>query len=324
MIDIAKAPWNAPSDGSDATQAIQAALRSDDPDVLFPSGMSFKVKKLMIPSATRLHMQGATLWGSDQGEVNNWLLATELGATGIRILGGVLRGDTQENPLTRFSVLLRLDDAEDVVVDGLEGRGAKTEALSITGNRGCERIYVRDSKFLNCRRGGASVVHGSEIEFLGCEFSGNSGNPGAGCDVEPNSGQQVDGVRFIRCQFNDNQKGLYAHKGLGLAGENYSVIGCEMEGNKEYGAIFNSIHRALIAGCTFAASPIGVSIGSNTEAARASDIRFIDNLVVGCGRALILAGIKDSYIIKNELCGRIEEPVLGTSGDMVFLGNSRI
>lgn len=323
MIDVTASPYNAACDGTDASVALQAALRDPDPDVRFPSGMSFCARKLMVPSGKRLHMTGARLYSQDV-VLNQWLLATELGARDIKIIGGMLEGDARTVPTTTFSVLLRLDDAEDVVIDGLTGRFAKTEVLSITGNRGCRKIYIRDSSFLGCRRSGASVVHGDDIEFVGCKFDGNTGNPGAGCDVESNANQDSKNVRFMRCTFNDNTKGLYAHPGLGLPGANYSVIGCEALRNATHGAILNSIQGLLVSGSTFAGSPLGVSIGSATEARRASGVNFERNVIQLCSRGLVLAGVRDSYFLDNAHCGVIETPVLGTSADVIFLGNRRV
>lgn len=71
-------------------------------------------------------------------------------------------------------------------------------------------VRVKDSDFLRNGRQGCSIVGGHNISFENCRFSDTGkgditdNTPGAGVDIEPNTGRYVSDVRFSGCYFENN------------------------------------------------------------------------------------------------------------------------
>lgn len=131
------------------------------------------------------------------------------------------------------------------VVSGITIRNVKvanvrTDGITIGGNSGAQpsNILVQNLWVDNAYRNGGSAIYGTQIAFVDCRFTGTTGAaPGAGFDVEPDTGLSVTDIYFTRCQFTSNAgNGLYAQTALV---NRVTVTDCQAVSNGSNGIVIN-------------------------------------------------------------------------------------
>jgi hypothetical protein len=242
----------------------------------------------------------------------------------VRLEGGELVGDPEPRTGLEWSIALRISEAVGVNVVGARFRNWRTDAIWI--GDASAGVVIADVSVQGSGRSGISVVHAADITIERCVLTDTrpGANPGAGIEVEPNSGgERVDRLSIIDTEARGNEVGFYLQPGHGTPGSDYRVIGCRLYDNRKFGLIVNSVSRAVIIDNSILNSPIGASIGSATADRRAARVTVEGNRI-DCPRPLILAGVRDSRLEGNDLCGgRIESVALGIAGDMVIRNEVR-
>jgi len=138
----------------------------------------------------------------------------------------------------------------ELTIQDVNVTAAATDGLTVGGNAGATVNNVRfiRVKSSGAKRNGGSLIHGTNIEFVDCEFSSASGAaPQCGFDVEPDAGLSVNGVKFVRCLFFSNAShGLAINTTLAT---NIEAVDCRAYSNTENG--FNALFggNVIYSGC---------------------------------------------------------------------------
>src|SRR5262249_17933476 len=129
----------------------------------------------------------------------------------VTITGGTLVGSRLGTPAWAIGILA--DDSTDLLFDKVTLRDFWLDGITLTGNLGCARVWVRGATVTNSRRTGIAIVHASSVTVEASTFAGSRGqSPEAGLNVEPNTGESVSGVRILRCTMTGNANaGIYLH-----------------------------------------------------------------------------------------------------------------
>ncbi len=317
-MDVTRTPYFVPIDGTDATASFQASMTDSDADLLVPAGTSIRVNGIKIPSGRRLHMTGATLVTGSAPRMSS--LETAVGATDVRIFGGHII--CIEPPIGVLGgVGVRGNDCQDLWLMDLCVEGWPVDCAYVGGNVGCRKVRIERCVFRFPSRSCLSVSYAEDVVIIGCEFTDTVGDPGAGCDIEPNAGCQVSNVVVSDCISARCNVGVYVQRGKGKRSDLVAVTNCEVRDCKRAGIIVSEADRAIVYANRVSGAPIGINVGANTESMRTADATIARNVVTDSLRPLILAGVRDSQIIGNTLSGWIQMPALGVGGDMVFLRN---
>jgi hypothetical protein len=296
------------------TAAIQAAVDALLPGqtLSFPAG-SYLIetdKGVRLKDGIRLDLGGATFLGPNVDGARCRIFEIQ-GAKDVEIRGGTLVGSRSGSP--QWGVGILASDAEDLLIEGLTARDFYFDGILLTGNRGCERVVVRDVVAENNRRTGLAVVHAGDVTVERSTFRGTRGqSPEAGVNCEPNEGEQVRNLAFKGCSFVGNANvGLYVHPGLGLGALEVSVSDSVVEDNG-YGIIMNGVDGAAILSTRVVRNrkkgSSGIVFGDDTRRAVASGNVLQDNL-----RGILVAGSKDVEIRSNTVTGPGPMPPDGIS-----------
>lgn len=289
---------------ADDTFAIQSCIDTYR-ECFFPAGKVFKLdgaRGLKLPSGCRLEMEGATFEVPNVGPRSR-ALETVPGSSGIRLRGGLVRGSRTPVAGLQWAIGLRIDSADDVLVEHMVFEDWYFDGLWIGGNSPSKNIHINQVDIYNSRRNALSVCNATNVNIYRSIFSDSQGqDPQSGIDVEPNANERVTGLTVVDCLFSSNSKGLYMHKGKGLAGEGYRILNCIFTSNLEYGLIGNSVDRLSVEACSIINSKVGASFGAKTKNLRLFDNEFSQI----ANNSLVLAGVDGALVAGNSgLTGKI-------------------
>jgi hypothetical protein len=286
------------------TDAIQAAVDALRPGqtLRFRAGTYLidTAKGVRLKDAIRLELGNATLVGPNVDRARCRIFEVQ-GRQGVQIRGGTLRGSRTGSP--EWGVGILASDSVDLVVEGVTLRDFYFDGILLTGNRGCRRVAIRNVVADNNRRTGLAVVHARDVVVDGSRFSRTRGqSPEAGVNCEPNSGEEVRGVRFTRSSFLANANvGLYAHRGMGAGVFDVSVADSVVEDNG-YGIILSAVDGATVVTTRVSRNrgkgASGIVFGEGTKRAVARGNRLEDNT-----RGIFSAGAAGTEIRSNTVIG---------------------
>lgn len=310
---------------ADHTAAIQYALDTQSLVVLGPSLWCVNgVTGLNLGSNTTLIADGATLQirpGCAIPQVCK-ILQTRPGATNWRIRGGLWLGDL--TPAIGFSIGIRIDQAEDGIVEYVTLRNWRSDGLQITGNSPSRRIELSHITSEFAVRNGISVVNADDVTIHHSVFQDVTGNnPGAAIDVEPNAGGVVNNLLVFKSTFRRARVGIYDQKGQGLPGANHTYVDNLITDNWLIDIVMNCVVDGMIHRNTVSNSPLGITVGGFAAPQNCQSVEpiVIANRVSGATNGIRFAGALRPIAIGSVMPGPIQSVGLGTSGDTVFLRN---
>ena len=303
--DLSVTSFGARGDGvTPDTDAIQAAVDALHPGqtLRFPKGIYLieTNKGVRLKDGTRLDLGESTLRGPNVDRTRCRIFEIQ-GRRDVQIRGGTLEGSRSGSP--EWGVGILASDAEDLVIENLTLRNFYFDGILLTGNRGCRRVAIRGVVAENNRRTGLAVVHAADVAVQGSTFRATRGqSPEAGVNCEPNSGEEVRGVRFHHCSFVKNGNvGLYAHRALGLSVADLAVSDSVADDNG-YGIIMSGVDGVTIESTHVARNhgrrASGIVFGEGTTKAVAKDNVLEDN-----SRGIFSAGATGVEIRSNTVVG---------------------
>lgn len=300
--------------GLDDTPALQAGVSAGDVRVS-GSCVVDGARGVRIPSARRLDLLEAS-FSVRPGCERCRVLETIPGAEDVEVVGGTFIGDmTPCGSCWRIAV--RVDGARRVTVRQATFRDWYTDAVWVGGpGAGSADVVLSELQIRGSRRNGVSLTHARGVTVERSYIGEPAAAPlvGAGIDVEPNAGEQVTDLVIRANRFHGNVVGVYDHPGKGLPGQRHEISNNVITASGTHGVIVNSVAQAALLNNVVAGAPVGISVGSNTEAARAAEVLAWGNKVTAA-RPLILAGVRDSRFLGNDLGGgRVETVALGATG----------
>jgi hypothetical protein len=321
-------PVGAPDD----TAAIQSAVNAQG-YVKLEYGRTYCLNArtgVRIPSDRTLDLTGATVGIFPGCTQHCKAFETVPGSSNVRVIGGTIIGDL--TPAVGFSIGFRGDSVTGLVIEGTTFKQWRIDGIWLGGNLGTNDARISGVVSEEFGRNGLSIVNGARITVERSLFR-NALQPsilGAGIDVEPNPGDRVTNLTIVDSEASWCVVGFYLHAGRGYQGYGFKLLNSRAWHNSKYGIILNSTqHAALLDNHVVASpvsgqpAPVGIAIGA-TGPITADDVIHWGNRVEGTARAVVIAGIKDSYIAHNELgigAQQIVAPsatVPGMAGLMLF------
>lgn len=264
--------FGAKGDGTtDDSNAINLALSSKAYNVSFIKGNTYMVRGyeegqpegsttgliettgLIIPSNKNVDLNESTIKCITNSR-QNYNIFTIAEKENIILKNGLIIGDraTHTGATGEWGYGVAIKSSTNITLDNLKISECWGDGINLNNN-GNGSILNKNITINNCicdsnRRQGMSIENGDTIIVINSQFN-NTGNnnlytaPSAGCDVEPDSYQNVKNVLFDNCSFNSNYGA-----GLLLDGTNVSLItvnNCKLINNKQNGsnsslAILNS------------------------------------------------------------------------------------
>lgn len=275
----------------DDTAALQALVNANPITVLEGRLYCVNGNGVTLPSDRTLLGNGATLQLRRNCSLSVCkILQTAPAARRIRIFDLILQGEPTYS--SSFQVLLRIDQAEDILVDHVTLRAARSDGIQVTGNtlptgnipsRKVVLSYIT-SEWSGRNGGSATNVDGLEIrDSVFQDVSGAPVGPGAAFDFEPNAGGIVRNVLVLRSTFRRSKVGIYVQRGTGEPGDNYVFLDNVIEDTSQASFVLNCISQGLLFRNTLVQSPLGLSIGGfdPPRPCRAYDIVTLRTAFVG-------------------------------------------
>jgi parallel beta-helix repeat protein len=236
------------------------------------------------------------------------MFTTAVGARNVTFSGGTLLGTRSENG---WQILLRIDQAHDVQVEGVVFDGAGTDNVWIGGDtEPSSNVRLVRCTFRNARRNAVGVTYLRKGLVHGSLFEGTrgSGSPEAGIDFEPNLGESVDDVVVTENTFRDNAgPGLYAQAGQGSPGTGYVIARNLFDGNGRSAITFSRISRSTI-GHNLIRNHVTRTSPSIWVGGRSSDVEVYGNRLQG--------NINGIYIQVSDRVTVARNAITGYPGDL--------
>lgn len=255
--------FGAKGDGTtDDSNAINLALSSKAYNISFIKGNTYMVRGyeegqpegsttgligttgLIIPSNKNVDLNESTIKCITNSR-QNYNIFTIAEKENIILKNGTIIGDraTHTGATGEWGYGVAIKSSTNITLDNLKISECWGDGINLNNN-GNGSILNKNITINNCicdsnRRQGMSIENGDIINVINSQFN-NTGNnnlytaPGAGCDVEPGSYQNVKNVLFDNCSFNSNYGA-----GLLLDGTNVSLItvnNCKLINNKQNGS----------------------------------------------------------------------------------------
>lgn len=319
--------------GVDDTAAIQQALEDNtEVAILNQRCVIDSLKTVWIPSGRTIVATGSTFTEKPGCAPRCRLFETKSPSTDITFVDGEFIGDPANKTGLEWRIGIRVNDCTRFRMVGTHIRGFRFDALYVGGNAGSHHVTIERVLFEGNGRSHVSVARGSFITFRGGVYRNvvampgtNLPDPGAGINVEGNTGDYVTDVVVDGIEATGNVKGVVIIPGKGNMHERVDITNNKLVdnnlGGKGYGLIANSMQVGLIYNNRVSGSDLCMTIGGASESTRASGLNIARNIVSGCPNGLRLTGVKSSIVAANEHPGAIQYPALGVSGNMVFAGN---
>jgi len=307
---------------ADDTAPIQAALDAVAPGgtVLFTPGKTYRIGNaragLAPQSGSRLVLHGATLTLANEAG-QRCRIFTLASRSRVTLSGGTLLGSRTGAPDWAIGVLV--SDASDVLIEDVAFRDFATDAVTVTGNAGSQRVRIRRCRASGMGRNGMSLIAGSDITVEDSLFE-NTGNPDtnmprAGLEAEPNAGGQLRGLRVTRCHFRNNEgSGLLLQLGSGASLSHLTVTDNVSERNGLGGLVLATVSQAVVAGNRVLghASRNGYGIGVTR---RSTGVVIRANVLEGNYRGIYAEGAQVVAIHANTIVGTGAGAGLGAGDD---------
>ncbi len=216
--EVARSDWWG-FDAQDATQALQAALRSKAKKVIVPKMPSpWIVDKIELVGSKEIFFEPGVevvaKRGAFRGKTDSLLTAwnqSQLKLIGPGATLRMWRADYDQPPYehAEWRHVLRLQGCSDVLVEGLTLAESGGDGIYLGAGRGGEpnrNITIRNVVCLNNYRQGISVITAENLLLENVVLRGTRGTPPqAGIDFEPNRRQELLTNCILRnCLFEDN------------------------------------------------------------------------------------------------------------------------
>jgi nitrous oxidase accessory protein NosD len=213
-----------------------------------------------LKSYVRLDLTGATVVGANVNGAKCQLFLIRK-QRNVTITGGTLVGSRVGTPAYAFGIFA--DDSTDLIFEKMTLRDFWWDGMILTGNVGCQRVWVRNVTVTNSRRTGIAIIHASYVTIEASTFSGTHGqDPEAGLNVEPNAGEMATNVRIIRCTMNGNAgTGVWLHRSASV-----SVTETVVSNNK-YGITASGVNGATVVQNRVIGNRFGITLGPTTTRA---------------------------------------------------------
>lgn len=265
------------------------------------------------------------------------ILQTKPLAENIRIMDLRFVGDL--TPAIGFQILLRVDQAKNVLIDNVVLENARSDAIQVTGNTTptgnipSENVLLRRVTSRFSSRNGGSAVNVIGLTILDSVFEDVNGTPvgpGAAFDWEPNGGGVVGKVIVANSIFRRAKIPIYVQRGQGNPGFDYTFVNNVAEDAGQIGFVMNCITDAIVSNTTIRNAPLGMSIGGFPAGPR-PECRT-HNLVVartsfsGATTPFRLVGVVRPIVFDNGAAPVQISPGTGVpavAGDAVFLRNGQ-
>lgn len=304
--------------GIEDTAALQHAVNAGDVRVSGDCRVNGNVG-VRIPSSRALALGTATFTMQPACSPMCKVFETVPDSVDIDIDGGTFHGDQSLACSSCWRNFVRVDKSRRVRVRRGVYRDSFTDAVWVGGNgSGSMDVVLSELDIRGSRRNGISVTNGSGVTIERSYIGETAAVTilGAGVNVEPNAGESVRGVVIRANTFHGNRIGVYVHRGKGVLVSDAEISRNRITNSGTHGAIVNAVERAAVFENDIENAPIGLNIGSHTEASRSYDILTWRNRITAV-RPLVLAGIRDSRLFDDDLHGgRPEAAALGTTGRM--------
>lgn len=326
------APFSHAQDCSvvDNTVQIQQALDAQSTVILTPGQLYCinGVTGLNLGSNTTLIAEGATLQIKQCAipQVCK-ILQTKPGAKNWRIRGGLWLGDLTS--AIGLSIGIRVDQAEDGLIEYITLRNWQSDGLQITGNTlpsgniPSRRIEISHILSEFSVRNGMSIVNADDVfihDSIIQDVTGN--NPAACIDYEPNGGGVVNNINTTRVTARRCRIGFYDQKGQGEVGSNHIFTSNTISDIGAIGFVMNCVNGSNIYGLTITNAPIGLTIGgfaAPQNCLATNSVVSKVNIFGSTTAAFRLAGVVRPTITDINLNGGLfQQPGLGVTGDLAF------
>lgn len=198
------------ADGTtDDTVALQAAWDAAAVygiPLRLPAASTVLVDAITIPAGGRLDLNGSTL---KRATTTGTAMLTGTGISGVEIWGGTIDGDKASYATStewRHGVNLlgcSRVSLHDLTLTAHKGDGVY---VGINGSTECSDVVLDRVICDASHRNGMSVIAVDGLVATACRFISTSGTaPQAGCDIEPNSAtEKCTRIRFVGCTFSGN------------------------------------------------------------------------------------------------------------------------
>ena len=255
--------FGAKGDGiNDDSDAINLALSSKAYNISFKKGNTYMVRGyetgqseggttgltettgLIIPSNKNVDLNESTI-KCITNERQNYNVFTIAEKENIILKNGTIIGDraTHTGATGEWGYGVSLRSSSNITLDNLKISECWGDGINLNNN-GTASVLNKNITINNCicdgnRRQGISIENGDIVNIHDSQFI-NTGNnslhtsPGAGCDIEPTSIQNVSNVLFDNCIFNNNYGcGLLIY---GATIDKVNVINCKIINNLQQGS----------------------------------------------------------------------------------------
>lgn len=196
-------------DPADATDAVQAAIRSPAKTVVIPfTGAPWVLRPITLRSDLELIFEPGVLVLAKAGEFrgggDSLFKATDCTNVVIRGYGATLRmrkSDYQQPPYPKaeWRMGLAFLGCRDVLVEGLRIESSGGDGIYIGStrtHRWCENVVLRNNTCHDHHRQGISVISAVRLLIENCTLTGTRGTPPeAGIDLEPDEPDE----RLVDC-----------------------------------------------------------------------------------------------------------------------------
>ena len=315
--------FGARGDGvTDDTAAIQAALDAAPAgeDVVFTPGRTYRIGNaragIAPKSGARLVLHGATLTMANEAG-QRCRLITLTGRSRVTVSGGTLLGSRLGAP--EWGIGIHVSDSSNVLIEDVVFRDFFTDAVTVTGNTGSQRVHIRRCRATNMGRNGMSLIAGGDVVVEDSVFEGTANAdpnmPRAGLSAEPNPGNHLRGLRVSRCHFRNNQgSGLLLQLGRGLTLSHLTVTDNVAEDNGLGGLVLSDVSHVVVAGNRVSGhlsrSGYGIAL-----IRRAVSVVVRGNVLEGNYRGLYLEGAQVASVHGNTVVGLGPGATLGAGDD---------
>jgi hypothetical protein len=320
--------------GVNDTAAVQAAVDANS-TVQFSPGTTCAIdgyKSIKLRSNKTLDMTGATMKLIAGCVSSGWpcrVFETIPGEGGITLRNGEVRGDFNTHPTgPGFSIGLRVDSSTpvsgarwSVIVDGTKFTQWRSDGIWLGGNTPATGVRLSGITVDGWGRNAISVTQAEDVivERITCRNGKVGASPGACLGVEPNPAERMRTFHAFEVDADQCEVCTYLHKNTQAADLNYDIgiyrMRCKA---RKYGIILNETSTAALIGNKIESEGTGISIGAFIESARSNQVVVSQNDITGV-TAIMLAGIKDSVIVGNNMHGgKVAAAALGQSGNMII------
>jgi parallel beta-helix repeat protein len=302
--------YGAKGDGTtDDTAAIQAAVNAvagTGGTVLIPDGtylVNAVVQNSMgirLGSSMTLSLSsGAVLQAKPNASANYAILAV-YNASNVNIVGGSLLGERNAHQGTsgEYGNGISITNSQHVVIQGVTASECWGDGFYVTGNASSDVTLCGVVADHN-RRQGLTITSGTRILVQNSIFRNSAGvSPERGIDIEPNSGDAIDGVLITGCTLTNNAGGGFQ---CGTVASNATATNLVFDQNTVYGNGLN---------------PVGTSDQFAVKVTTFSGTQITNNQVSNnVGGGILVDSATDTLVQGNTVTGSLQ-----VSGNAYFTG----